>query len=48
MSEEDKKEYIDAAISAKEAVNTKECGWGEASRILRNMQTNVCFSVCGK
>ena len=43
MSVEDKKEYIDAAKDT--ILNMEECGWGEASRILRNMQTNVCLFV---
>ncbi len=40
MSEEDKKQYIDAAKVAPADMPTDS--WGEAHRILRNIQKSVC------
>ena len=41
MSEESKKQYIDAAKITPESVDMPTDGWGEAHRILQNMQKNV-------
>ena len=42
MSEDDKRPYVHAA---KETVDIPADSWGELSRILRNMQNNVCFYI---
>ena len=42
MSEDDKRPYVHAA---KETVDIPADSWGEVSRILRNMQNNVCFYI---
>ena len=37
-----KKQYIDAAKIPSDNVDMPTDSWGEAHRILRNMQKNVC------
>ena len=42
MSEEDKKQYVDAAKVTADSIGIPIDSWGEAHRILHNMQKNVC------
>lgn len=45
MSEEDKKQYVDAAKVTADNTDVPADSWGEAHRILHNMQKSVC-GVC--
>ena len=46
LSQDEKRQYVDAAKEATKHADIAAGSWGEATRILHNMQSNVCFSCC--
>ena len=47
MTEEEKEPYYGRAKEGSDAIRSQpEKSWKEASRIIRNMESNVCVCIC--